>query len=134
MSVEDAPARDIAATDDYGWISDLFSTVDRQAIEENMRYLTPDVRFRFGNADPIHGQDALVPALQAFYASIGGLHHDLVGVWRHGQVVTVEADVTYTRLDGGTVTIPVLSLLRLAGPRLVGDFRIFFDPAPIYAP
>ena len=118
---------------DHAWLTQMSSAVDRQSIEENLRFLAPDVRFRFGNGEFIVGHAALRQGLAQFYAAIAGLRHDLVGIWRQDDVLAVEAEVTYTRLDGTDVAVPVLSLMRLAGPHLVADHRVFFDLAPVFA-
>jgi SnoaL-like protein len=123
-----------AAHPDHGWVAAMFRAVDEQDIEGNARYMDPQVRFRFGNGDVMHGHAALAEGQRHLYASIRAMRHRLIGLWREGDVVTVEADVTYTRLDGAEVTVPVLSLLRLSGPELVGDYRVFFDLGPVFAP
>jgi hypothetical protein len=126
-------AEDPTAHPDHAWVSAMFRAVDAQDIEGNARYMDPDVRFRFGNGDVMHGHEALAEGQRHLYAAIAGLRHRLTGLWRQDDVITAEADVTYTRHDGIEVTVPVVSLLRLSGPQLVGDYRVFFDLAPVFA-
>ena len=44
----------------------------------------------------------------------------------------MEAEVTYTRKDGGTVTVPVVTIYR-EGDGDIADYRIFIDLAPLFA-
>jgi hypothetical protein len=112
----------------------MFAAVDAQDIVGNARYMDPAVRFRFGNGPVLVGHEALADGQRQLYGAVRGLRHRLLGVWRDGDVVTAEADVTYTRLDGAEVTVPVVSLLRLSGPELVGDYRVVSDLTPVFAP
>jgi hypothetical protein len=46
--------------------------------------------------------------------------------------VIAESDVTYTRRDGGQVTVPVVTIYRPAdGP--IEDYRVFIDLVPLFA-
>lgn len=40
--------------------------------------------------------------------------------------------MTYTRKDGGTVTVPVVTIYRPAGG-LIDNYRVFIDLAPLFA-
>ncbi len=48
-------------------------------------------------------------------AEQGGEHHDLVEHWEAGEATIAEARVTYTRADGSTVTVPVVTIYRAGG-------------------
>ena len=133
-STQATVTEDPAAHPDHEWVSEMFRAVDAQDIEGNARFRHPEVRFRFGNGEFMHGHAALAEGQRHLYASIRGMRHRLLCLSRQDDVLTVEADVTYTRLDGVDVTVPVVSLLRLAGPELVGDYRVFFDLGPVFAP
>ena len=56
----------------------------------------------------------------------------LHAIERIGPATIVEADVTYTRLDGSTVTVPVVTIYRSRGGR-IDDYRVFIDLAPVFA-
>jgi hypothetical protein len=66
-----------------------------------------------------------------FCDGIDGLSHALVERWEDPATI-VEADVTYTRKDGGTVTVPVVTIYREADG-LIRDYRVFIDLAPLFA-
>jgi ketosteroid isomerase-like protein len=118
------------------WVAQLFTTVDAMQPEAAAAYFTDDADFRFGNAPPAHGREAIRQALTGFFGMIGGLHHHVTGIWRgqweQGQVLAVEAEVTYTRSDGSqTPPLPVTSTLRSVDGR-IQDYRIFMDPSPLF--
>jgi hypothetical protein len=84
------------------------------------------------------GREQVEESVAGFFALIGGLHHEIIGVWsgtwEGGEVTSVEAEVTYTRKDGSrTQPLPVTSTLRRDGDQ-IKDYRIFMDVAPLFAP
>jgi hypothetical protein len=117
---------------DLGWVLEMFRTIELLDVSSFLTYLAPDVRFRFGNAPCLQGPDQVAAAVSHFFTLLRGLRHELVGLWQDGSAVVAEADVTYTRLDGRNASLPVVSLIRLGGPRQVRDYRIYFDPPPIF--
>ncbi|MGQ0466404.1 MAG: nuclear transport factor 2 family protein [Sporichthyaceae bacterium] len=119
------------------WLVEFFRTVDARDATAFAEAFTDDGRFRFGNGAPVVGREAVEVAAAGFFASIAGLSHDIVAVWsghwEGGDVRSVEATVTYTRLDGSrTEAIPVVTTIRLVGDR-IADYRIFMDIAPLFA-
>ena len=63
--------------------------------------------------------------------------HELAGVQVDGTLdVAVHDDgtatVTYTRKDGTTIALPVVTIYRGEG-ELIEDYRIFMDVAPLFA-
>ena len=114
--------------------AEIFATIDRFVPEDFVEYLTEDVVFRFGNADPAVGRTAVRDAVTGFFSSIAGLTHHIQEVWDVGADTTVvRIDVEYRRQDGLTVYIPNMDVLRWRGD-LVEDWQIFIDVAPVYAP
>ena len=95
-------------------------------------HLADDVEFRFGNADPVHGRAAVRDVWAGFCETVDGVRHDLVSQWDVGDAVIAESDVTYTRKDGGSVTVPVVTIYRPAGGP-IDDYRVFIDLAPLFA-
>ncbi len=85
---------------------------------------------RVGNDDPIYGRDGCRSALEAFYARIDALRYDLVELWEHGEATIVEANVSYTRMDGREVTLPAVTIYRTDANDLISDYRVYTDVAP----
>ena len=110
----------------------LFEDIDSMQPERFSAHLADDVRMRFGNADPVHGRAAVHDVWAGFCRSVAGVRHDVVEQWDEGAATIVEADVTYTRLDGSTVTVPVVTIYRSRGG-LIDDYRVFIDLAPVFS-
>jgi hypothetical protein len=67
-----------------------------------------------------------------FCDTVDGVRHDLAAQWDTGDAVIAESDVTYTRKDGGQVTVPVVTIYRPADD-LIEDYRVFIDLIPLFA-
>jgi len=110
----------------------MFAVADALDVDNYVTYLAPDVQFRFGNAEPITGRDAVRDAVGHFFTTIKGLRHTIVREWHDGDTIIQQLDVTYTRLDDKQVTLPAVNLLRMDNDT-VADYRIYVDLAPVYA-
>lgn len=113
-------------------VRNVFAAADQMQTDKWVAYFTDDARFRFGNADPVFGRDAIRKAMAQFFSTIKSMHHDFAGIYEQDNIVIAEADVTFTRLDGKVVRIPATTIFRMQGDR-VQDFRLYMDAAPIYA-
>jgi SnoaL-like domain len=114
-------------------VAPIFAAIDAMDADKFTSYLTPDVRFRFANADPAIGRAAVKEGVEAFWASIGGLTHHILRSWDFDDTTIVQIDVEYRRQDGKTVTTPNADILIFEGD-LVKDWQIYIDVAPVYAP
>jgi ketosteroid isomerase-like protein len=115
--------RDIAA---------IFADIDAFDPDKFVAHLTPDVKFRFANADPVTGRAAVREAVAGFFSAIDGLTHHVLNVYESGGTVIAQIDVEYRRKDGKTVTVPNADILVFDGD-LVRDWQIYIDVAPVFA-
>ena len=118
-------------------VADLFHAVDALNATAFAERFTEDGTFRFGNAPAVVGRRQIEESVAGFFSTIGGLKHEIVGVWsgawEDGAVTSVETTVTYRRKDATeTDAIPVTSTLRMRGD-LIADFRVFADISPVFA-
>jgi ketosteroid isomerase-like protein len=111
--------------------SQLFADIDSMDPDAFAAHLADDVVMRFGNAEPIHGRTAVRDTWAGFCEGVDGVSHSLVEQWQSAVGNVVEADVTYTRKDGGTVTVPVVTIYRERDGE-IADYRIFIDLAPLF--
>jgi len=116
-------SRDIAA---------IFADIDAFDPDKFVAHLTPDAKFRFANADPVTGREAVKEAVTGFFSSIDGLTHHILNVYECGETVIVQIDVEYRRKDGKPVTVPNADILVFDGD-LVRDWQIYIDVTPVYA-
>ena len=112
--------------------SQLFSDIDSMDPERFAAHLAEDVTMRFGSAEPIQGRDAVRDAWAEFCDGLDGVSHEGLRRWESEEGTAAEANVTYTKKDGGTVTVPVATLWR-EGDGGITDYRIFIDLAPLFA-
>src|SRR5262245_45967721 len=111
---------------------DLFADIDSMDPGAFARHLADDVSFRFGNADPVIGRDAVRDTWAGFCEGIAGVAHEVIEQWEDGSATIVESTVTYTRKDGSTISLPVVTIYR-GEADLIADYRIFMDVAPLFA-
>jgi SnoaL-like domain len=112
--------------------ADLFTDIDSMEPDRFAQHLSPGATMRFGNAPPVHGREAISDAWASFCETLDGVHHDIVEQWEVGEATIVEASATYTRKDHSVVTVPVVTIYRARG-KLIDDYRIFIDLAPLFA-
>ena len=115
------------------FVRDLFAAVDSGDAERVSRFVTDQVRFQFGSAEPLTGRAALAEASRKFAASLAGLRHELTALWEpEPGTVVAELRVTYRRHDGAELTLPCCNIFRLR-EGLVDDYRIYMDVNPVFA-
>ena len=119
------------------WVTDLFRAIDNMDAGTFANAFTEDGTFRFGNSEPVVGRVHVEQSVSEFFSMLGGLSHHVTGVWsgnwEGGEVISVEADVTYTRKDGTLPqAIPATSTMRMDGDR-IKDYRAFVDISPLFA-
>jgi ketosteroid isomerase-like protein len=113
-------------------VAPIFADIDAFDPDKFVAHLTPDVTFRFGNADPVTGRAAVKEAVTGFFATIDGLTHHILNVYESGDTAIAKIDVEYLRKDGKSVTVPNADILVFDGD-LVRDWQIYIDVAPVYA-
>jgi len=55
----------------------LFRSIDNRNTGELLAFLTNDILFRFGNADPVKGKAVDAEVVRGFFGGINGVHHKL---------------------------------------------------------
>lgn len=124
------------------WARELYADgVDRKDAAAFAAVFAPGASLRFGNSPPVVGREPIRTAIAQFFAAFASLRHTPVGTWCDGDTVVLEAVVTYTRHDGGVVSVPATTIFILeqvvgaAQSRpTVGECRIYVDLTPLFAP
>ena len=75
-------------------------------------FFTDHPVYQFGNFPICFDKAAINASVTAFFGSVSALYHDIKMLWEVGEVVFVEMDVTYWRLDGSVVTLPCAYIFR----------------------
>ncbi|MBN2009695.1 nuclear transport factor 2 family protein [candidate division KSB1 bacterium] len=115
------------------WITDLFIAIDKMDVEKFSSFLKQDATFRFGNAAQVAGVNNIKTGLAQFYQSIKKLSHKLLDVWEVDNAVICRGDVTYTRFDDSTVTLPFVDIFKMDDDA-IADYLIYIDLAPLFQP
>lgn len=114
------------------WIDALFSVIDRKDAVAFAGFLAEDARFCFGNLPAVEGRAAIRDFVAAFFAGIRAVSHRVPDVWQADDTVICRGEVTYTRHDGSTLTVPFANVLMMSGDK-VRDYRIYMDASALFA-
>lgn len=110
----------------------LFVSIDAMDTEGFLSFIAADATFRFGSSPAVHGHDSIRTALEGFFSSFAALSHKLHRLIADGNTVACEGEVTYTRHDGSTITLPFANFFEV-GNGLISLYRIYIDIGPLFA-
>jgi hypothetical protein len=120
------------AIDGEDFAAGFFRSADSFDIEQLVGWFADDIEVRFGNQPMIVGKAAAREAFTGFWSSISGMRHKREALVSLGKMAAQMSIVTYTRLDGSEVAMPVASHLRQSGPGKIDRLWIFIDMAPLF--
>lgn len=104
-----------------------------KAADDYITFLTEDSQFKLGNQDARLGHKDIRESIVFFCQQVKGIYHDIKQVWQPEEnVVILEMEVTYYRLDDTVVTFSVIDLFRFKG-NLIKEIKIFMDINPLFA-
>ena len=110
----------------------FFAAFDAHDVTTLVGFIAEEIRLRLGNAEMVRGKTAFLDAVNAFHGSVAAVRHEILDVYRDGDVAIVEFDVRYTRSDGNVVTLPCCNVFRLQDG-LIAEYRSYVDASPVYA-
>ncbi len=117
---------------DRSWLEALFGNIDAMNTEGFLSFLTPNARFRFGNAPEVHGKKAIGEAVQAFFCTIKKTDHRVLDTWAKRDAIVCQGEVTYTRKDNSQVTLPFVNVFRMVDAQ-IDQYLIYVDVTPLYS-
>ena len=109
----------------------LFDAIDANDATAFVGYLTDDAVFRFGSAAPVRGRASIHAAVDGFFDTIAGCSHKVQSTFGSGSTLICEGEVTYTRVDGSSITLPFTDVLEYDGD-LIEHYKIYMDISPLY--
>ena len=113
------------------WWTSLFDAVDTKNTEAFLDLLTPDAEFRFANSPSARGRAAIGESVGGFFQAIGSSAHTVNRTWQENDSAVCEGEVTYTRLDGSTLTVPFANVFYLHDG-LIARYLIFADIGELF--
>ena len=115
------------------FLREVFGRVDTFNPAAFAELFAPDGKLVFANGDPMIGPAAVQAGVAGFFTTIKGLRHRIVKEWHEQGDSIAELEVTYDRLDGKQVTVPVATIFHRRDDGLIDDYRVMFDLAPVFA-
>jgi len=109
----------------------LFGAIDAKDAAAFVGYLTDDAVFRFGSAPAVRGRAAIQAAVEGFFGTIAGCSHQVQKTLASGTTLVCEGEVSYTRVDGSSITLPFTDVLEYDGD-LISNYKIYMDISPLY--
>ena len=110
----------------------LFASIDAMDTESFLSFIREDATFRFGSSPAVKGHAEIRAAVEGFFASFAALRHDLRRIVADGDAVVCEGEVTYTRHDGSSVTLPYVNVFEV-DDGLISLYRVYIDIGPLFA-
>jgi limonene-1,2-epoxide hydrolase len=122
----------IGDTSDDVHFKKLFASIDAMDTESFLSFIREDATFRFGSSPAVKGHAEIRAAVEGFFSSFAALKHDLQRVVTDGDAVVCEGEVTYTKHDGSTITLPFVNVFEVDGG-LISLYRVYIDIGPLFA-
>jgi hypothetical protein len=113
------------------WVYALYADVDAMDRDRIGPWLSPDYQTQFGNNPPVVGKAAALANSERFWRTIRSMRHAIEDVVVDGDRAVLIATVTYTRLDGLEISLPVATFLRRSGEREIDRLQVYADLAPL---
>ena len=114
------------------WVADFFRLADTLDLDRNMMIFANDVEVRIANQPPVHGFEAVREMFAGFWSHITEMSHKSeLTLVSEDSAVQISV-VTYTRLDGSKVSMPVASHLRRKAGGKIDRLWIFIDIGPLF--
>lgn len=113
------------------YIKELYRAIDGKDTAALVNAMTETGTFRFANIPGVQGKANITAFLDGFFQSIKSIRHSGLENWMAGGVHFVTGNVTYTRLDDFSITVPFAVILKMQGD-LIHEWLIFVDNSPLY--
>ncbi|HEC41254.1 MAG TPA: nuclear transport factor 2 family protein [Bacteroides sp.] len=112
-------------------IKSLYQAIDNFDTKSFATYLDDEANFKFGNMPVVSGKDAIFEFVAGFFQAIKAISHTNLEIWEIEGIRFVNATVTYTRLDGSTLTVNFSNTFKLKGEK-IKDYLIFIDNSELF--
>jgi ketosteroid isomerase-like protein len=121
-----------AQTAAFEYASEVYEAVDSRDERRLAPFLSETCTFVYANSQPVIGRENIAEGSKQFMSLIAGIKHQLLDVWAFDDVIVSRLEVTYTRKDRSTLTVPAATIWRMRD-RQIDDYRIYIDVAPLFA-
>jgi SnoaL-like protein len=119
-----------ARPETVAWLTRYYELLDQNRVGDAIRgYIAEDCTFRFGNREPSGFLDE-ARRMSKLVKAVG--HRLLTVLEGEDGTLAVELEVTYTKHDGSSITLPGSLFARVEGGRFV-EQRAYIDHGPLLA-
>jgi hypothetical protein len=116
------------------WFNDLLDYVDSGSAIAFASNFVNQGEFTWGNFPRLTGRTAITEFTQGFFSQIESVEHHLTSyhLWGEDLYATTTGTVTFTKLDGATVTVPFAtgSYFTSDGTKMT-KYQVYLDPSPL---
>lgn len=112
-------------------LNTIIQAIDSGDPSQFAKLLTENSVFKFGNFPSVAGKAAIFKTQTEFFASVKSTKHTVLRSWRAPDSIVAQMEVTYIRLDGSTLTLPVTDIFMLKNNK-IDQTLIYMDIAPLY--
>ena len=112
-------------------IQNLFNAIDNFDTRSFASYLDENARFRFANIPVVSGKNNIFDFVAGFFQSIKAIRHKNLEIYELDGIRFVMGNVTYTRLDGSTLSVDFSNAFILNGDK-IKDYLIFIDNSALF--
>lgn len=122
MSKAEVPAR----------LAGFYAATDTLDVAKYRSAFVDDAIVTFGNLPSVTGRDAIAANFEQMAANmLAGIEHLFENVIQSGELVMLEASVTYRLKDGREICLPCVSVVELRGD-LIARLSMYLDPTPLF--
>ncbi|MGF6367954.1 ketosteroid isomerase-like protein [Paraburkholderia sp. RAU6.4a] len=115
----------------FEFAASVYEACDSMDEERFAAFLAEDCVFVYANAAPVIGRVAAAASVKSFMALIARIKHTLLEVWQCDDVIVSRMQVTYTRKDGTTLTVPAMTTWRVR-QREISEYLIYVDVSSLF--
>jgi SnoaL-like domain len=116
------------------YFNDLLEYVDRESAIGFASHFVEDGIFTWGNFPTLTGRTAITEFTQGFFSAVESVEHRLNSyhLWGEDLYATTTGTVTFTKLNGTTVTVPFATGANFDpdGSKMT-NYTVYLDPSPL---
>ena len=121
------------ATANEAMVRELCAAADAADGARFASFFSTDANFRFGNAKPLVGREAIAASTEATVDAIWPTQHRVDQVAEIGDQLFCRFTILVAPPDGAELELPCVTVVRLADGFIV-DYRVHMDIAPALRP
>jgi limonene-1,2-epoxide hydrolase len=114
------------------FVRDYWLSIDALDMDRFLSFFAPSCTMGFASYPLVHGLEGVRAMIGPVFAGVAGMRHQRLGLWVHDDATVARGEVTYTRHDRSTVTIPFMTYFQFAEGR-IRSTHVYIDVAPLHA-